>query len=87
MPSKFYTLIMNSCRVDNLATLEFDRNRKSMSVIVTKNGSGQIHRPVTRRSTREHVTGNSLLVKGAAECILSRCNSVSPVLHKFQQLQ
>jgi Ca2+-transporting ATPase len=40
------------------ALLEFDRDRKSMSVLV---------RPAAAAS-------NSLLVKGAAECVIERCN-------------
>ncbi|CAK9231707.1 unnamed protein product [Sphagnum troendelagicum] len=44
-----------------LFTLEFDRVRKSMSVIV-KEVDGQ--------------RSNKLLVKGAAECVLERCSSV-----------
>eukprot|EP00891_Asterochloris_glomerata_P005322 jgi/Astpho2/5322/fgenesh1_pm.00075_%23_6_t len=43
-----------------LATLEFDRDRKSMSVIAATTGRQQ----------------NVLLVKGAAECVLSRCSKV-----------
>ena len=53
-----------------LATLEFDRDRKSMSVICNADAE---NRPVTR-SAKEH--GNVLLVKGAAECVLARCNKV-----------
>ena len=49
------------CRVNKLAILEFDRNRKSMSTIVNSGAT----------------EGNVLLVKGAAECVLSRCTKVS----------
>lgn len=44
-----------------LATLEFDRHRKSMSVIVEPRGAAQFP---------------ELLVKGAAECVLQRCSHV-----------
>lgn len=44
-----------------LATLEFDRRRKSMSVIVAPRGNAP---------------SPELLVKGAAECVLQRCTHV-----------
>ncbi len=44
--------------LQRLSLLEFDRDRKSMSVIAK------------RRASKENV----LLVKGAAECVLERCN-------------
>eukprot|EP00879_Flechtneria_rotunda_P008884 GHRR01009304.1.p1 GENE.GHRR01009304.1~~GHRR01009304.1.p1 ORF type:complete len:758 (+),score=252.63 GHRR01009304.1:345-2618(+) len=50
-------------RLEHLALLEFDRDRKSMSVICKQT-------PYTGHS------GNVLLVKGAAECILERCGSM-----------
>lgn len=43
------------------ALLEFDRDRKSMSVLASRAGSKD---------------GNMLLVKGAAECVLERCTRV-----------
>ncbi|KAL2641799.1 hypothetical protein R1flu_009386 [Riccia fluitans] len=46
-----------------LFTLEFDRSRKSMSVLVNQN-------------TGEEGFQNKLLVKGAAEFLLERCSSV-----------
>ncbi|KAL3678039.1 hypothetical protein R1sor_020995 [Riccia sorocarpa] len=46
-----------------LFTLEFDRSRKSMSVLVSQN-------------TGEDGFQNKLLVKGAAEFLLERCSSV-----------
>eukprot|EP00775_Hariotina_reticulata_P011517 gene11517-11660_t len=52
-----------SNKLEHLALLEFDRDRKSMSVICRQT-------PHTRHS------GNVLLVKGAAECILERCDRV-----------
>ena len=49
------------CRFQKLATLEFDRKRKSMSVIVRGTGAG---------------AQNLLLVKGAAECVIERCSTI-----------
>lgn len=48
--------------VKTMALLEFDRDRKSMSVLCAPEGvKGAV---------------NTLLVKGAAECVLERCNRV-----------
>ncbi|KAF9373237.1 hypothetical protein CPB97_000710 [Podila verticillata] len=58
-------------KVRRLATLDFTRDRKSMSVLVTK-ATG---RPTTR-SGATGTTSASLLVKGAPESILERCSSV-----------
>ncbi len=49
------------CRFQKLATLEFDRKRKSMSVIVRGTGAAA-------------AAQNMLLVKGAAECVVERCS-------------
>ncbi|KAI8469125.1 MAG: hypothetical protein J3K34DRAFT_454251 [Monoraphidium minutum] len=55
-------------RFQRLALLEFDRDRKSMSVICRQaNPSGRVTR---------HSGGNVLLVKGAAECVIERCDRV-----------
>jgi len=51
-------------RLERLALLEFDRDRKSMSVICRQ------------ASARTRNSGNVLLVKGAAECVLERCDRV-----------
>ncbi|KAF9951721.1 hypothetical protein BGZ72_006810 [Mortierella alpina] len=59
-------------RVRKLAVLDFSRDRKSMSVLVSKVASG---RPTTR-SGNTGATTASLLVKGAPESILERCTSV-----------
>ncbi|CAO3569664.1 unnamed protein product [Mortierella alpina] len=59
-------------RVRKLAVLDFSRDRKSMSVLVSKVASG---RPTTR-SGNTGATKASLLVKGAPESILERCTSV-----------
>ncbi|KAF9586677.1 hypothetical protein BGW38_010171 [Lunasporangiospora selenospora] len=59
-------------RVTKIATLDFSRDRKSMSVLVSKSAAD-------RRSTRSAATGTStasLLVKGAPENVLERCSSV-----------
>ncbi|KAG0003015.1 hypothetical protein BGZ79_001865 [Entomortierella chlamydospora] len=56
-------------RVKKLATLDFSRDRKSMSVLVSRSSS-------ERRSTRSAATSASLLVKGAPESILERCTQV-----------
>ncbi|RKP39152.1 calcium-transporting ATPase [Dimargaris cristalligena] len=50
-------------QVERLATMEFSRDRKSMSVIV-------------RRPDPQGVTKTSLLVKGAPEAVLERCSHV-----------
>jgi len=60
-----------------LATLEFDRNRKSMSVIVGRGAESSRPAATTRRSSKDQ--GNVLMVKGAAECVLARCNKVRAV--------
>ncbi|KAF9357263.1 hypothetical protein BGX26_004006 [Mortierella sp. AD094] len=59
-------------RIKKLATLDFSRDRKSMSVLVSKTSSD-------RRSTRSAAAGAtsaSLLVKGAPESVLERCTQV-----------
>ena len=68
------------CRNKSLATLEFDRDRKSMSVIC----SAPIAAPAassgiqTRSGTSgKPAHGHKLLVKGAAECLLGRSTHVS----------
>ncbi|KAK9839523.1 hypothetical protein WJX81_007349 [Elliptochloris bilobata] len=86
-------------RLRKLATLEFDRDRKSMGVICTpggvapiaaaaagREGSIKANGPVTRRAARTGNSGgggggggggaggNVLLVKGAAETLLARCD-------------
>eukprot|EP00882_Tetradesmus_deserticola_P014711 GHRQ01015655.1.p1 GENE.GHRQ01015655.1~~GHRQ01015655.1.p1 ORF type:complete len:515 (+),score=214.33 GHRQ01015655.1:98-1642(+) len=50
-------------KLQRLSLLEFDRDRKSMGVIARQT-------PYTRHS------GNVLLVKGAAECVLERCDRI-----------
>ncbi|KAF9974545.1 hypothetical protein BGZ73_002028 [Actinomortierella ambigua] len=55
-----------------LATLDFSRDRKSMSVLVAKANSS---RPTTR-SGATGATSASLLIKGAPESILERCTYV-----------
>ncbi|KAK9855774.1 hypothetical protein WJX84_009444, partial [Apatococcus fuscideae] len=66
-------------RAKTLATLEFDRNRKSMSTIVSSEGpassGGSNNMRVTRQAARGQ-SGTQLLVKGAAEFMLQRCSHV-----------
>jgi len=58
---------MKTCLgLNRVATLEFSRHRKSMSVIASPVKSGR----VTRAQTK---SGNSLLCKGAPENVLERC--------------
>jgi len=66
---KYYT---DRHRVVSL--LEFDRNRKSMSVLTS--AEEHHHSYNTRRRGRREEDGNALLVKGAAECVLERCSKV-----------
>ena len=54
-------------RVTKLAILEFSRDRKSMSVLC---------RPIYGSGDRGVENGNRLLVKGAAEVLVSRCTTV-----------
>ncbi|KAK9719623.1 hypothetical protein K7432_004665 [Basidiobolus ranarum] len=57
-------------QANRVATFEFSRDRKSMSVLVARNNT---HRPATRSSTGKD---GSLYVKGAPESILERCTHV-----------
>ena len=81
--------VMGACEMhvnsmQKLATLEFDRDRKSMSVLCApvKNENGR--RAPRTRSGRlatfvmggADSSGNVLFVKGAAECVLQRCTRV-----------
>ena len=76
-----------SSQYTKLATLEFDRDRKSMSVLCSTTGgtaanNGAQEGPRTRRRTRSNADSveleesRVLFVKGAAECVLERCASV-----------
>ncbi|CAL8463437.1 g2971 [Coccomyxa elongata] len=59
-----------------LATLEFDRNRKSMSVICASPSATPASSGVQTRRTVRASGGNVLLVKGAAESLLERSTQV-----------
>jgi Cation transport ATPase (P-type) len=56
-----------SDRFEKLAVLEFDRDRKSMSVLCREKGQGQ---------GKREGDGNVLFVKGAAEVLITRCNRI-----------
>lgn len=68
-----------SCRWRKLATLEFDRNRKSMSVICASPSATPASSGVQTRRTVRASGGNVLLVKGAAESLLERSTQVQRV--------
>jgi len=56
------------------ATLEFNRNRKSMSVLCPFSGPIASRRAFVRTTTSRD--GNRLMVKGAANLVLERCTQV-----------
>lgn len=57
-------------KLNRMALLEFDRNRKSSSIICTPVAGGGSGR--TRSAAPP--SSNVLLVKGAAECVVERCD-------------
>ncbi|KAL1920905.1 uncharacterized protein VTP21DRAFT_11540 [Calcarisporiella thermophila] len=61
-------------RVRRLATFEFSRDRKSMSVLVER--THLPNRPQTRSTSAIDPAAGKLLVKGAPESILERCTRV-----------
>ncbi|GBF94232.1 hypothetical protein Rsub_06502 [Raphidocelis subcapitata] len=75
-----------SARLRRLALLEFDRDRKSMGVICAREDGGGAAAAAAAAKPGGRVTrhaaaaaaaaggGNVLLVKGAAECVLDRCD-------------
>ena len=69
--------LRRSC--ESLATLEFDRGRKSMSTLIRDAAPGG-NLPVKATKKSKAIASarqnNALLVKGAPECVLDRCVSV-----------
>jgi len=67
-------------RHSKLATLEFDRDRKSMSTICASARAApaaSLSGVQTRSGAVKSSSNNMLLVKGAAECLLGRSSRVS----------
>mmetsp|Transcript_21326 Transcript_21326/g.25683 ORF Transcript_21326/g.25683 Transcript_21326/m.25683 type:complete len:1059 (+) Transcript_21326:245-3421(+) len=58
-----------------LATLEFDRDRKRMSVLVQGAGGGPAPVRVTRSSAKASRPSTCLMVKGQAQSVLDQCTS------------
>lgn len=70
-------------RLKKLATLEFDRDRKSMSVLCAPVGTAPVPAGRVTRNSVKGQHGNVLFVKGASEVVLSRCSQVlSPAFAK-----
>eukprot|EP00898_Chlorokybus_atmophyticus_P002990 jgi/Chlat1/3692/Chrsp247S03836 len=65
-----------SSQFKRVALLEFDRDRKSMGVVVTPATAGSMNGPMTRRRSMAAQPQNVLLVKGAPENLLERCSHI-----------